>query len=235
MSGTLESARALGGDADTRRESFLSSSVGRKAIMAVTGVVFFGFVLGHMSGNLLVFMGPDAMNAYGAYLHHALHGGAIWVARILLLGSLGLHVWASVTLTLSNRAARPVAYKKVTHDASTYASRTMIWSGPLILIFVVYHLLDLTYGTTNPRFVPGSPYENVVASFHRPLVTGFYLLAMSALALHLRHGVWSMLQSLGVSHPRYDSWRKHAATLFALVVAIGFMAVPVAVLAGIVR
>jgi succinate dehydrogenase / fumarate reductase cytochrome b subunit len=111
----------------------------------------------------------------------------------------------------------------------------MRWGGPLILLFVVYHLLDLTVGRANPGFVAGDVYRNVVASFQRPLVAGFYIATMLALALHLRHGVWSMLQTLGASHPRYDAWRKSAATAFAIVVCGGFVLVPLAILAGFVK
>src|SRR5262249_62283586 len=165
----------------------------------VTGIVFFGFVLGHMAGNLQVFLGAEAMNAYGAFLHHFLHGAGVWIVRLVLVASLGGHVWAAWSLTATSWAARPVAYRRVAHDAPPYASRTMRWSGPILLVFAAYHLLDLTLGTANPAFREGHPYENLVASFRRPLVTAFYLIAMSALALHLRHGVWSMLQSLGAS------------------------------------
>jgi len=235
MSEALQSVSPPRVETGVREGGSITSSIGRKAVMAVTGVVFFGFVLGHMAGNLQVFLGAEAMNAYGAFLHHFLHGSGVWIARAVLLGSLGLHVWAAWSLTMSNLSARPVAYKVVKYDASTYASRTMRWSGPFLLVFVVYHLLDLTVGTTNPAFRPGLPYENLVASFQRPLVTVFYVIAMSALAFHLRHGVWSMLQSLGASHPRYDPWRKLAANVFTAIVCVGFVLVPLAVFAGIVR
>jgi succinate dehydrogenase cytochrome b subunit len=219
----------------TRTETFLASTIGRKVIMAVTGVIFFGFVLGHMAGNLQVFLGREAMDAYGQFLHHFLHGSGVWIARAVLLASLGGHIWAAWSLTVTSWRARPVGYKVVKRVESTYASRTMRWSGPFLLVFVGYHLLDLTLGRVNPAFQDGRPYENLVASFQRPAVTVFYLAAMFALALHLQHGVWSMLQSLGASHPRYDRWRKIAAYAFTVIVCIGFASVPLAVLAGFVK
>lgn len=203
--------------------------------MAVTGVVLFGFVLGHMAGNLQVFMGPEAINAYGHFLHHVLHGTGIWIFRAVISVSAVLHIWAAWSLTATSLRARPVGYKMVTHRESTYASRTMRWGGPLILLFAVYHILDLTIGRANPGFVPGDVYRNVVAGFQRPVVTAFYVVTMLVLGLHLQHGFWSMLQTLGASHPRYDPWRKAASTAFAVVVCGGFIVVPLAVLAGWVR
>lgn len=203
--------------------------------MAVTGVILFVYVLGHMIGNLQVFMGAEAINAYGHFLHTFLHHGGIWIARAVLLAAVGLHIWAAWSLTLTSWKARPIGYRKVAREESTYASRTMRWSGPIVLLFIVFHLLDLTTGNANPGFVEGNPYRNLVASFQRPWVAGFYIVAMVALAFHMRHGVWSMLQSVGASHPRYDAWRKTAALIFTILVCGGFIAVPLAVLAGVVR
>jgi succinate dehydrogenase cytochrome b subunit len=219
----------------SKADSLLTSTVGRKAVMAVTGVVGFGYVLGHMTGNLQVFLGAESIDAYAKFLHHFLHGYGIWAVRAVLSVCLVLHVWAAWSLTLTSRKARPIGYTMVTHDESTYASRTMRWGGPLILLFIVYHLLDLTIGRVNPGFVPGAVYRNLVAGFQRPVVTAFYVLAMLALAFHLQHGVWSMLQTLGASHPRYDPWRKRAATAFAILVCGGFILVPLAILAGFVK
>ena len=214
---------------------FLTSTIGQKVVMAVTGIVLFGFILGHMLGTLQVFLGPEAFNGYSVALHEMLHGAGLWAVRGVLLLSVVLHIAVSTSLTLTSRRARPVAYRTVAYSEATYASRTMRWSGPIILIFVVYHLLDLTLGRVNPGFDPANPYRNLVASFGRPVVVAFYAASVLALALHLRHGVWSMLQSLGVSHPRYDPWRKRASTAFAVVVTAGFLIVPFAVQAGWVR
>ena len=214
---------------------FFTSTIGQKVLMAVTGVVLFGFVLGHMAGNLQVFLGREAFNAYSVWLHHFLHGTGLWIARLGLIAAVVVHIAVSTALTLKSRRARPVGYRVTAHERSTYASRTMRWSGPIILAFVIYHLLDLTWGRVNPGFDPTDPYRNLVASFGRTPVVAFYVLAVVGLGLHLRHGVWSMLQSIGVSHPRYDRFRDTASTAFAVVVTLGFIVVPLAVQAGWVR
>jgi len=204
--------------------------------MAVTGLLLFGFVLGHMIGNLQMFLADhEAINHYGRLLREFLHGKGIWIARGGLLVAVVLHMASAWSLTRTNWRARPIAYKVVTPDASTYASRTMRWGGIILLLFIVYHLLHMTVGSVHPAFVEGDVYRNVVVGFSSWPVSLFYILAMLCLALHLRHGVWSMLQTLGVSHPRWDPWRKSVATAFAVVVAAGFVSVPLAVLAGIVK
>ena len=214
---------------------YLESSVGRKLVMAVTGIVLFGFVVGHMIGNLQVYLGPAALNHYAELLRELGHGGMIWVVRGVLLAAVGLHVWAAVTLALENRAARPERYRRLRYEASDYASRTMIWSGPLLAAFVVYHLLHLTVGSVHHSFVPGDVYHNVVAGFRVWPVAAFYIACMLALGLHMYHGVWSMLQTLGLEHPRYNAWRRVVAAFFTLVVVIGNISIPVAVLTGVVR
>jgi succinate dehydrogenase / fumarate reductase cytochrome b subunit len=216
--------------------SFVSSTIGRKVVMAVTGLVLFGFVIGHMIGNLQVFL-PDheAINHYAEFLREMLHGTGLWIVRGVLLAAVGLHIWSAWSLTKTNRRARPVPYKVVTPDASTYASRTMRWSGIIVLLFVIYHLLHMTTGDVHPEFLAGDVYRNIVVGFSRWPVTLFYVLAMVCLGLHLRHGVWSMLQTFGASHPRWDAARKTGATVFATVLVLGFVAVPLAVLAGVVK
>lgn len=218
-----------------RAGTLLSSSIGRKWIMAVTGLVLFGFVLGHMTGNLLVYLGPEALNEYGEFLREFLHGAGLWAARAALLAAVALHIWAAISLSLENAAARPVGYRRVRHESSTYASRTMIWGGPILALFIVYHLLHFTTGQAHPSFVHGDVYHNVIVGFSSPVVVGVYVVAMLALGLHLYHGVWSMLQTMGLSHPRYDAMRKTAAAAFAAVVVAGNVSMPVAVLTGIVR
>jgi len=220
----------------TRSDGFVGSTIGRKVVMAVTGLVLFGFVFVHMLGNLQMFL-PDheAINHYGKFLREMLHGGGIWVARAVLLGSVGLHIWAAWSLTLTNWKARPVSYKIVTPDASTYASRTMRWSGPILFLFIVYHLLHFTVGSVHPAFVEGDVYRNVIVGFSAWPVAVAYLIAMAALALHLRHGAWSMLQTLGASHPRWDGARNLVATVFTVIVFLGFISVPLAVMAGVLK
>ena len=214
---------------------FLGSSIGRKVVMAVTGAILFGFVIGHMIGNLQVYLGPEAMNGYGLFLRHVLHGAGLWIARAVLLASVVLHIWAATSLTLSSRAARPFGYRELRWKESTYASRTMRWSGVIILVFVIYHLLHLTFGTVHPSFIEGDVYHNFVAGFRSMPVSLFYILAMILLGLHLRHGVWSMFQTLGVSHPRYIRMARIGAWIFAVVVVLGNISFPLAVLAGILK
>jgi succinate dehydrogenase / fumarate reductase, cytochrome b subunit len=215
-----------------RFTTFLSSSVGQKAVMAVTGVILLGFVVGHMLGNLQVFLGREVMNAYGVSLRELLHGTGLWIARGGLLAAVGLHIWAAASLTRLNRAARPRGYRRRGNLASTYASRTMRWSGVIVALFVVYHLLHLTWGSVHPDFRHGDVHHNFIVGFQQPLVSLFYIAAMVCLGLHMQHGVWSLLQTLGLSHPRYDAWRRAAAVSITLAVVLVNIAFPLAVLSG---
>jgi succinate dehydrogenase / fumarate reductase cytochrome b subunit len=217
--------------------TFRGSSIGRKVVMAATGVILFGYVLGHLAGNLQIYLpnGREAMNAYGAFLHHVLHGAGIWIARAVLLLAVILHIWSATSLTLSNRAARPVGYRQRRWTESTYASRTMRWSGVILILFIVYHLLHFTVGSAHPDFVPGDVYHNFVTGFRSVPVSLFYILAMIFLGLHIRHGFWSMFQTLGVSHPRFIRLAHVGAWIFAAIIVIGNISFPLAVLAGIVK
>ena len=215
--------------------TFWRSSIGRKVVMAVTGAILFGFVLGHLAGNLTVYLGPEALNGYAVFLRQFLHGAGLWIARAVLLLSVILHIWSATSLTLSSRAARPVGYRERQWTESTYASRTMRWSGVIILLFVIYHLLHFTFGTVHPSFVEGDVYHNFVTGFQSVPVSIAYIIAMIFLGLHLRHGVWSMFQTLGVSHPRYIRWAHVGAWIFALIVVVGNCSFPIAVLAGLVK
>jgi succinate dehydrogenase / fumarate reductase cytochrome b subunit len=219
----------------TTAVSFVSSTIGRKVVMALSGIVLFGFVIGHMAGNLQLYLGAHALNEYSVSLREVLHGAGLWIARAVLLVAVGLHIWAATSLTLAERGARPEGYRAIRHRESTYASRTMVWSGPILLLFVAYHLLHFTFGTVHPSFIEGDVYHNVVAGFSAWPVSLFYIVAMLALGLHLRHGVWSMLQTLGLSHPRWNGLRSAFANLFALVVVVGNISMPVAVLSGLVK
>lgn len=213
--------------------ALLRSSIGRKVIMAVTGVALFGFVLAHMAGNLQAFAGPTKLDEYGAALRRV--PAVLWTFRLGLLAIAILHVWAAASLTLASRGARSLGYRALTPQDSTYASRSMRISGVVLLVFIVYHLLHLTLGSAHPDFVEGAVTHNVVAGFNVLWVTCFYFLAMACLGLHLWHGVWSMTQTFGLAHPRYDALRENAATAFTLFVVLGFLAVPVGVLTGLIR
>ena len=218
------------------RLPYVTSTIGRKAVMAVTGLILFGFILVHLVGNLTLYISPEAINAYGAFLRTLLHGSALWIARAALLTAVVLHIWSATSLTLDSWAARPKGYKRWTAKDSTYASRTMRWGGVILGAFIVFHLLHFTLGTVHPDFRPGDVYHNVVAGFQVWPVSVFYIVSMVLLALHLDHGVWSMLQTLGLTaHPRYKHWARGAALAFAIVVGVGNCSFPIAVLAGWVR
>lgn len=217
-----------------RAPGFLDSTVGRKIIMALSGVILFGFVLAHMAGNLQLYLGAHALNAYSEMLHEMLHGAGLWIARGVLLLAAGLHVWAATSLTLENRAARPVGYREWQARTSTVGSRTMPVSGLVLFAFIVFHLLHLTVGSVHPSFT-ADVYRNVVTGFRSVPVSLFYMGAMLLLGSHLQHGVWSMLRTLGLGHPEHEPLAHRAATIFAAVIVAGNISFPLAVLLGIVR
>ena len=221
--------------AEDRSPGFMDSSVGRKIVMAVTGVVLFGFVTVHMLGNLTSYMGAEAMNHYAEFLHTMVHGGGIWVFRAVLLTATVLHIWAALSLTLTNRAARPVGYRVQQHKTATWSSLTMRWSGVILAIFIVFHLLHLTTGTVHPDFIKGDAYHNFVTGFQVPAVSAFYIVAQLCLGLHMWHGVWSFTQTLGWSHPRYNALRRNFATVLTVLVVGVNISYPVAVLTGFIH
>jgi succinate dehydrogenase / fumarate reductase cytochrome b subunit len=212
---------------------FWASSIGKKTVMAVTGLALLGFVVGHLAGNLLVFAGPAKLNAYAEWLHA--RPGVLWGARLGLLAAVALHIVAAVQLAHMNRAARPVGYAERDWARASYASRTMVWSGPLIALYVVYHLLHFTFGSAHPAFDPHNVYRNVVTGFQVPLVSGVYVAAMLCLGLHLHHGFWSMFQTAGANHPRFTPLLEKASAALAAAITLGYIAIPAAVLAGWVR
>jgi succinate dehydrogenase / fumarate reductase cytochrome b subunit len=218
-----------------RATTFLGSSIGLKVVMAATGLVFYGFVLGHMAGNLQIYLGREAINSYAVFLREFLHGGGIWIARATLLACVVVHVWTAVVLTLRNWAARPVGYRDWRAREANLASRTMIWTGPLLGAFVLYHLAHLTWGNANPDFVPLDAYHNLVVGLSNPFAAAFYVLAMLALGLHLYHGFWSMLQTFGLELAHRDLVRHRLSLAFALVVVLGNISIPIAVLSGLVH
>jgi succinate dehydrogenase / fumarate reductase, cytochrome b subunit len=210
-----------------------------KFVMALTGTVFLLYLVAHMLGNLKIFFGEQALNTYASWLREigepALPGeGMLWLIRVVLLAALVAHVVAATALALRARRARPVKYAHRRPVSTSYASRTMRWGGVIILLFVIYHILDLTTGTVNPNGVPGEVYDNVVADFSRWYVTLAYTVAMVALGFHVRHGVWSALQTLGRSSGPYQMRYKAIALVFAVILTAGFLAVPFAVQLGLV-
>src|SRR5277367_6853657 len=218
-----------------RAPGFWASTVGKKIVMAVTGVMMFGFVIAHPLGNLQVFEGPAKLNAYGAFLHSI--GELLWPVRAILLIAIALHIIATVQLGLRNKRARPVGYSVKKAIASSYASRTMYWSGPIVLAFIIFHLLHLTAGYIHPgaAYIEGDVYHNVVAGFQVWWVSVWYIFAVSLLGLHLRHGIWSMFQSVGLNHPRYTPLLKNAAIWIAVIIVLGYISIPISVLLGLVK
>jgi succinate dehydrogenase / fumarate reductase cytochrome b subunit len=216
-----------------RQATLFDSSIGKKVVMAVTGFILFGFVIGHMVGNLQVFLGAKELNDYSIFLHGFAHGAGIWVARAVLLASVVLHIWAAYSLTVMNRAARQVGYREWKARESTYASRTMRWSGVLLLAFIIYHLLHFTTGTLHPDFVPGDVYHNVIVGLRQAPAAIFYIISMVALGFHLYHGSWSMLQTLGLNHPRWNKLRFTVSVALAAAVVVGNLSFPATILAGI--
>jgi succinate dehydrogenase / fumarate reductase cytochrome b subunit len=200
--------------------------------MAATGAALFAFVLVHLAGNLQIFEGPEKFNGYARALHE--FGPLLWVARIGLLIMAGLHIWSTIQLAGVKSRARPVAYVKYQSSTSTYASRSMYMSGPIIAAFVVYHLLQFTFGMGGTSYNPEDAYGNVIAGFRVPLIAIAYILAMALLCLHLRHGLWSALQTLGLHHPRYTPRLRVLATLIALAIFFGFISIPIAIMARVV-
>ncbi len=220
----------------------LRSAIGQKAVMAVTGLVLFGFVVGHLAGNLKLYQGAEKLNAYAEWLREVgapavPRGALLWAMRVGLLAAAGLHIASAWRLTVLNRRARPVGYALRQVVQASYAARTMHWGGVILLLFVAYHLAHFTWGLAwaHPGFVAGDVYHNVVTGFRSPWVVAFYAAAQLALGLHLYHGLWSLFQSLGWSHPAYDPWRRRFAATFAVLVAAGNLSLPLAVLTGLVR
>jgi succinate dehydrogenase / fumarate reductase cytochrome b subunit len=210
------------------------SSVGKKIVMAVTGLIWVAYLITHVLANLLAFQGPAKINAYSAFLHGT--GGALWGARLVLIAALVLHVIAAIHLADRRKEARPTGYAAGReHQVSTWASRTIRWGGALILLLLVYHILHFTLGTAHPDFIEGNPYHNVATGFRSLPVVALYLIAMGAVGLHLYHGLWSSGRSLGVSPPSPRPLRRSVALVLALLVWLGFSVIPIAVYAGVVR
>jgi succinate dehydrogenase / fumarate reductase cytochrome b subunit len=219
---------------------FYEAPIGKKAVMAITGILLFGYVVAHLIGNLQIYSpDPDQINRYAAFLHSPSNVAPLWVARLILLAAVILHIVAAVQLWRMAQEARPVGYVKKDEAATSYASRTMRWSGVIVGAFVIFHVLHLTGGAVVPlqEIGPNEPNvrANVISGFQNPAISGFYILAMILLCMHLNHGLWSMFQTLGFNHPRYTPKLKKGAALVAILIAVGNCSIPVAVLTGILR
>lgn len=221
--------------ASTRRRGFWSTTIGKKMVMSVTGLIMVGFVILHMVGNLQVFEGAARINGYSHFLHVTINE-LLWLLRIILLVSVVLHIVAAIQLTRIDRAARPVGYARLEPQSATIASRSMRWGGVALALFIVFHLLHLTTGTIQPvPFVRGDVYANMVGGFRLWWVTLIYVLAMIALGLHIFHGAWSSIRTLGINRAKAQPTRRPVAALIAVVVWAGFTVVPVAIFFGWVR
>ena len=213
---------------------FWQSQIGKKVVMAVTGLIGVGFVVGHMVGNLQMYQGPEKMNAYAYFLKHTV-GGALWLVRGVLLGAVVLHAVAAFQLSRQRLAARPVAYKKGSQwEVSTFASRTIRWGGVLLLGFIVFHILHFTTLDIFRDYSETDVYTNVVKGFSKWWVVLLYVAAMAALGLHLYHGAWSSLRTVGAARGSRNPLRHGVAGLIAVVVTLGFLAVPLGVFFGVI-
>ena len=229
--------------ASNRVMAFWHTMIGKKVVMAVTGIVLIGFVIAHMLGNLKIFSGPDEINAYSRFLREVgspelAYEQLLWVVRIVLLICVALHITAAVQLSRMSLAARPVGYNVKRNIETTFAARMMRWGGGLLVAFIIFHLLHLTAGAVGFRagqFRHLAVYQNVVAAFAIWPIALFYVVAMAALCLHLYHGIWSMLQTLGWNTAKNEKMLKISSRVIAIVVFFGFSSVPVSVLAGWLR
>lgn len=228
----------------TQRVPIQDTSIGKKLLMATTSIILFVYVVAHLAGNLKIFFGPDPFNHYAEWLRVAgsplfPDEGVLWIARVVLLVALLVHVGAYVQLWRQKRRARTIGYRMFDPQVFNWMSRTMVWGGIAILGFVLFHILHLTTGHIQPDPVAGfqrhDPYENVIAGFSVWWVTGVYVIGVVALGMHLYHGLWSAMQTLGINNDTYNHARRPAAAVIALVITVGYLAIPLAVATGMVR
>ena len=220
-----------------KRPSLYATAVGKKYAMAISGLILMGYVLVHMIGNLKIYFGAESLNKYSEWLREVGEPALprewlLWGVRFLLLAAVFVHIHAAYSLTVMNRRARPERYHgKRDYVAADFASRTMRWTGIIVFFFVIFHLLDLTWGTTNPDYVQGDVYRNVLASFERTPVAIVYVIANMALGVHLYHGAWSLFQSMGW----FGTWRRPFSIGFAGLIVMGNVSFPLAVMFGVVN
>jgi succinate dehydrogenase / fumarate reductase cytochrome b subunit len=219
--------------------SLYRSSVGKKILMAFTGFLWFGFLVGHMVGNLKAFQGAETFDEYAHHLR--VFGepilpdmGFLWAFRTLMFAAFVVHAWLAWETSRQSWEARKTKYRKQQNLNFDFASGLMRWGGVLILVFLVFHILHMTTGQAHAQFAEGEAYQNLVLGLNSPWVAGFYIVAMLAICFHLYHGVWSAFQTLGADHPKYAQLRRPLAVVVALVVFLGFISIPVSVLTGIV-
>jgi len=242
---TVARGKAAAGSKAAKRKApfpveFYRSALGKKYVMAITGIMLMGFVFAHMVGNLKMYLGAEEFNHYGEFLRELLvpilpRTVALWLLRLGLIGAFALHIHSAYSLTRMNHAARTVKYQsKRDYIAANFASRTMRWTGVIFGLFLVWHLFDLSWTGTGATYVRGQAYQNVDHSLSRFPVAGLYIVANLALGIHLFHGAWSLFQSMGWNNPRFNAMRRNFAAGFAALIVIGNVSFPIAVLAGIV-
>lgn len=226
---------------------FYGSTIGKKITMALSGLVLIGFVVGHMAGNLKIFAGADPatgiykIDHYGEFLREMGsdvfgHAGFLWIVRVVLLVCVVIHAFSGIQLARLNRVAKPKGYKVSSYRSANAASRTMLYGGLFLIVFITFHILHLTTGSVHFRgFVEGRVYSNVFTAFQSPLLVGFYVVSMALLGLHLYHGTWSCFQTLGVDAPRWNRTIRTAAKLVAVLLFLGFSAVPVSIATGVLK
>lgn len=218
----------------TRAMRFYATTIGKKVVMAVTGFVVVGWLVLHMLGHVAAFTGRAAYNEYAAFL--AERPPLLWGQRLVLAAALIAHITAAFQLWGRNSEARPRSYARRKDLATNFAALTMRYGGLLLFAFIIFHVLTLTVGKTEIlgyEFVPGDVYNNMVIGFQNPVIVGFYLVAMGALGMHLFHGIWSLTQTLGLDHPKYNGLRQLIASGLTLVIVLGFISVPISVLTGV--
>ena len=220
--------------------NFLHSSIGKKVVVAVTGLVLLGFVMAHLAGNLLIFAGQNALNAYAEKLRHL--GGLLWVARGVLLFSVLIHIVFAIQLAIANRAARPISYKASESIQTTVAAKSMMLSGLAIFAFIVFHLLHFTFRVTHPEISHLTDslgrhdvYSMVVLSFQDRLLAAIYVAAMALLSAHLGHGASSWIQTLGLVKEGSLKTANFVGQVFAVALALGYVAIPTSIYLGWIR
>jgi succinate dehydrogenase / fumarate reductase cytochrome b subunit len=216
-----------------------TSSVFKKAVMAVSGIILVLYLVAHMIGNLKIFSGRESFNGYSEWIRTIGEPAVpaqttLWIIRVVLLAAVAAHIWAAVSLWRQAKRARPVQYVARKQVAQSYASRTMRWGGVILALFVIYHILDLTAGVANPEGTASTPYDRVIAGFSNPFITAVYIVALLALGFHLRHGIWSATQTLGQSNKKRERTVNAFATVFAVVLTAGFLIPPLSILSGLV-
>lgn len=225
---------------DTSTVRVTRTSIGRKLLMASASILLFLYVVAHLAGNLKVYLGAEAFNHYAEWLRVVgeplfPEHSVLWIARIVLLAALFVHIYEYVVLWLQKRRARTTRYKKYDPQVFSWTSRAMMWGGIAIFAFVVFHLLHLTTGDVHPDFVAGDAYSNVVTGFRSVPVAGIYMVGVVALGLHLYHGLWSALQTFGINNPKYNRYRRPAAGIIATLITLGYLSIPIAVLTGVIN